>query len=116
MKITLRDLLLFVSGGIFCFALGAGVDVFWKLKHPLGAFKNSDYNLVQVANRWGDHLFDLHKGESKFLEYGVYKIKIPDARLSVTMWKNNRGFCDFHSSNGALVLVTDGDCGLGEIQ
>jgi len=103
-------LCLVILFGLLLIGLGVG---YWKSKHPNGVVRNWDYSVVQVANKRGEHLFDLHKGESRYLEYGTYKLTIPDANASYTLWKNNRGCCDIHSSNGVPVIQTDGNCGLG---
>jgi len=111
-KIILRALLLIVSGVMLCFVFQIGIVNYQVMKHPFGSIKNSDYDLVEVANRRGEHLFDLHKGESKLLQYGTYKITVADAKVSFMLWKNNRGFCDIHSGNGLPVVETDGNCGI----
>jgi hypothetical protein len=74
------------------------------LRHPLEPIQNDGYNLVQVADKSGTHLFDLRRGESKLLPYGAYRVTIPDAKVSFTILKNNRGFCDIHSVNGVVVM------------
>src|SRR5882757_7487847 len=110
----MRTLLQILSGVVLCLVVLVGVDAYWKIKHPLGAITNSDYELIQVSTRSGQHLFDLRKGESKFLEYGNYLITIPDSKTSFKLWKNNRGVCNVCSSNGVPILQTDGNCGLGD--
>ena len=110
----MRALLLIFSGVVLCLVIEAGIGAYWKIKYPLEAIKNSDYNLVQIADRRGEHLCDLHKGESKLLPYGTYKITIADTKVSFSLWKNNRGFCNIRSSGGVLIVETDGNCGVGQ--
>ncbi len=110
----MRSILLIALGAVLCLAAEVGYDTYWKVKHPLGSITNSDYNLVQVASRSGEHLFDLHKGESRFLKYGWYQVTIPEANLSFTLWKNNRGFCYIHSGKGMPFVETDANCAVDD--
>jgi len=66
-----RGLLLIFLGVVFCLVIEVGMDVFWKIKHPLEAIKNSDCNLVQIADKQGNHLCDLRKDESQLFHYGT---------------------------------------------
>jgi hypothetical protein len=112
MKPNIRVLLSIAFGVVICLVAQAALDVFWKLKHPLGSIKNSDYKLVQIADYRGEHLFDLHKGESQLLKYGKYRLTIPESNASFILWKNNRGYCDIHSGSGIPVVETDGNSGV----
>ena len=89
-----------------------GVGSYWSFKTRHGNIKNWDFSLVHVSNKRGEQLFDLHRGESRYLGYGDYQVAITDASYAFTIWKNNRGNCDIHSSNGVPVIETDGNCGV----
>lgn len=114
MNRNIRPLLLIALGIILGFVLQIGIASYYEMKHPGGAITNADYNLVQVADKSEDVLCDLHKGESKLLGYGAYRITIADTKVSFWLMKNNRGICNIHSSSGVLVLETEGDCRVGE--
>ena len=102
----MRTILLIMSGVILCLVVEAGVSVFQKMREPLQPIRNDGYDLVQVANESGTHLFDLHRGESKPLEYGTYRVTIPSAKISFSIWKNDKGFCGIHAFNGFCLVET----------
>jgi len=110
---ALRALSLVFLGAMLCVVVEIGMYGYERIKHPLGGIKNLDFDLIQVADHSGDHLFDLHKGEFRFLPYGVYKLSIPNSKVSFTVWKNNRGSCYIHSADGVLLVETDGNSGIG---
>ena len=94
------------TGFILAVICGLGFSVYQKVAYPLGAVTNLDFPLVQVARHGFEStpLFELHKGESKLLEYGEYTISIPDIKASFALFKNNRGTCNLHSANGLLLV------------
>jgi hypothetical protein len=112
----IKAILRIVSGIVLCVVLAQGIIWYQMVKHPYGAVTNSDFKTVEIASKRGDHLCDLHKGESKPLEYGTYKITIVDTKHSFLLSKNNRGVCNICSSNGVLAVNTDGNCGVGDGQ
>ena len=108
----MRTILAIALAVVVLLVVLVGISTFWSYRTRHGAIKNWDFSLVHVSNKRGEPLFDLHRGESRYLEYGDYQVAITDASYAFTIWKNNRGVCDIHSSNGVPVIETDGNCGV----
>ncbi len=100
----MRSLFLIIFGFLIAVICGVSLYVVSFMSRPLSAVTNLDYPLVQVSRFEGKPLFELHKGESKLLEYGEYTVYIPEIKASFVLFKNNRGKCDIHSADGVLLV------------
>lgn len=101
----MRPFLFIAAGFALCLLIGAGVSAYLAISHPLGAITNYGYAQVQIS---GDsppkELYELRKGESRLLPYGWYTITILEAKTSFVLFKNNRGTCDIHATDGLPII------------